>query len=128
MKSVCPCQLITSSIRMLFKPEHVESAVGLLRSNIEMIGAKAGCRGCILARDAVVEGRIHYSEEWESEAPFRQHLRSGEFQRVLLAMDMSAEEPEVIVGTFSGHCGIAHLRKLRDSTPDQGLTPLFQRL
>lgn len=109
-------------MHMLFKPEHVESAVGLLRSSIEMIGAKAGCRSCILSRDALVDGRIHYYEEWESEARFQQHLHSGEFQRVLLAMDMSAEEPEVTVGTLSGERGIACLRNLRDTALRPGWT------
>ncbi len=107
---------------MLFSPDLVQRAVDLLRSSIEVIDAKAGCHACMLARDAVEEGRVHYIEEWSSDDAFQRHLHSGEFQRVLVAVDMCSEEPEVTIGNLSGHSGLAYLLKLRNqkSTPAGG--------
>ena len=44
---------------------------------------------------------------------FRKHLRSEEFRRVLMAMDMCCEEPKVLVGNLSGGSGMDYLRELR---------------
>jgi hypothetical protein len=35
-----------------------------------------------------------------------------------MAMDMSREEPQVVVGNLSGHSGIDHLRAIRET--DEG--------
>ena len=53
-------------------------------------------------------------EEWESAEAFRRHIRSEEFRRVLVAVDMCCEEPQIVIGNLSGHSGMEYLRKLRD--------------
>lgn len=105
--------LSTISIDMRFLPADAEGAIQLLRSVAGITEAKSGCHACSVLRDAVEEDRLRYREEWDSEPSFRRHLQSGEFQRVLLAMDMSREEPQVLVGNLSGISGMESLRELR---------------
>jgi len=107
--------LATCSVDMRFLPEDVDRAVRLLLSVKVDILTKRGCRACDVSTEAADSGVVHYREEWESEEAFREHVRSEEFRRVLIAMDMSSEEPRIVVGNFSGHSGMAYLRELRES-------------
>lgn len=105
--------LSTISIDMRFSPADMEGALHLLRSVVGLTLAKPGCRACSVLRDTVEEERVRYREEWESDSTFRRHVRSGEFRRVLMAMDMACEEPQVLVGSLTGISGMESLRELR---------------
>ena len=102
---------------MRFLPEELDHAVQLLLSVKGDILTKRGCRTCEVSTDAADEGLIHYHEEWESENAFRDHARSGEFRQVLIAMDLSCEEPRIVIGRISGHNGLAYLRSLQEPGP-----------
>lgn len=108
-------KLVTCFIDMRFAPKDADRAVQVLLSVVGHTQAKPGCRACTVGRDATEEGRVHYSEEWDSEQGFERHVRSEEFRRVLLAMDLCCEEPQIVVGNLSGHSGIAYVRKLREN-------------
>ena len=105
--------LATLCIDMRFSPADLDGALRLLSSVVGATEAKAGCRSCSVARDASDGGLVRYREEWDSEPAFRRHVRSTEFQRVLVAIDLASEEPEVMVGNLSGRLGLESLRELR---------------
>jgi len=106
--------LATCSIDMRFPSQDVDRAVRLLLSVKGNIQAKGGCLVCGVGKEADDAGLIHYREEWESAEAFHQHVRSEEFRRVLIAMDLCSEEPRIVVGNLSGRIGMAHLRELRE--------------
>ncbi len=105
--------LKTILIELRFLPTHEEDALRVLRSVTGITEAKSGCRACSVGRDSADEELFRYREEWDSESAFLRHVRSGEFQRVLVAMDMCSEEPQVLVGNLSGTRGMDCLRELR---------------
>ena len=111
--------LTKCSIEFQLAPGELESAVQLLLSVVGHTEAKPGCRSCSVARDAGREGRVRYEETWSSEASFHQHVRSEEFRRVLVAMDMCCEEPQVVIGNLSGRSGLDCLRELREAEEGQ---------
>lgn len=106
--------VVTCSVDMHFSLKDVAVAVPLLLSGVSRTEAKAGCLACSVARDAVDPARVRYSETWSNETAFRRHVQSQDFQRVLAAMDLCCEEPQVVVGNLAGHRGIAYLQHLRD--------------
>jgi quinol monooxygenase YgiN len=106
--------LATCSIGMRFESKDMEHAVRLLLSVRRTIQAKRGCRACEVGMDASDTGLVHYLEEWESAEDFHLHVRSEEFRRVLIAVDMCSEEPRIVIGNLSGHDGMAYLRDLRE--------------
>lgn len=112
MESEDRLTLATCFIDMRFSPGETERAVRLLLSVKGSIQAKHGCHACMIGVEAADASLIHYHEEWESEETFYQHIQSEEFRRVLIAMDLCIEEPRILVGNLSGHCGMAALRKL----------------
>jgi quinol monooxygenase YgiN len=106
--------LTTCAIDMRFASKDVDHAVLLLLSVKGNIQAKHGCRACRVGMDAADAGLVHYLEEWESAELFHKHVRSEEFRRVLIAVDMCCEEPRIVTGSLSGNTGMAYLRKLRE--------------
>jgi len=107
-------RLVTCSIDMRFLPGKMDEVVQMLVSAVGRTEANAGCKECVVARDAAETGRVRYSEVWNSETAFQRHLRSSEFQHVLMAMDLCCEEPQVMIGDLSGRRGIAYLQELRE--------------
>jgi quinol monooxygenase YgiN len=106
--------LATCSIDMRFALKDVDRAVQLLLSVTGPTQAKRGCRECRVATEAAEPGLVHYREEWDSEQAFERNVRSDEFLRVLIAIDMCREEPRIVVGKHSGIGGATYLRKLRE--------------
>jgi quinol monooxygenase YgiN len=115
MESSDGINFATCSIDMRFEPKDVDHAVRMLLSVRGSIQAKRGCRACEVGNEASEPGLIHYHEEWESEDVFRHHVRSEEFRRVLIALDLCCEEPRIVFGNLSGRTGMADLLKLREN-------------
>ena len=112
--------VVTCLIDMHFAPENLERAVQLLLSLVQRTEATPGCRTCAVLRDAANEGRVRYNETWDVEPAFQRHVQSEEFRRVLVAMDMCCEEPQVVIGNLSGRSGMAYLRELREKQGGAG--------
>lgn len=107
--------LVTCTIDMSLPAHDLEQAVNLLVSVVGLTKARSSCKTCSVARDASEEGVIHYCEAWDSVSAFQRHLHSDTFRRVLTAIDMCIEEPQVTIGDLSGRRGIAYLQELRDN-------------
>jgi quinol monooxygenase YgiN len=121
MKPTNRTAFMTCRVDMKFPVGVVDSAVRLLLSVVGRTESKAGCKACNISRDAVESDRLHYSEEWDSEPAFQRHVHSEEFGRVLVAMDMCGEEPQVTIGNLSGHSGIAYLQAIREKPAAGGV-------
>ncbi|HQR45178.1 MAG TPA: antibiotic biosynthesis monooxygenase [Thermoanaerobaculia bacterium] len=111
--------LTTFSVDMSFDDEKMPQALELLLGGVEPIRVKPGCASCRVQRDVADRRLVHYTEEWTSAGAFRRHVRSREFWRVLVAMDLAAEEPAVTLGDMAVRRGIGLLSELR-SEPGPG--------
>jgi len=114
MPDQIPSAMKTCTIAMRFDPAAVPRALELLFSASGPIRAKRGCKSCRVQKDASDPCLLRYAEEWISEDAFRRHIRSEEFWRVLVAMDLCSEEPEVAIGDLSVRYGMDVLRKIRE--------------
>ncbi len=122
--------VVNCSIDIRFAPKDVDQGIQLLLSVHGSIQAKHGCRVCRVGIDAADACLIHYTEEWESSEAFHNNVRSEEFRRILIAVDMGCEEPHIVVGKLSGESGIAYLLKVREEEgmlrmPDNGSPTIF---
>ena len=106
---------MTCSITMRLPLQEVDNALQLLQSVKIRSKAKSGCILSLVTRNANEQDCLYYTEKWESEAAFRRHVQSDDFQRVLIAMDLCREEPQIVVGELLGHSGIDYLRQLRET-------------
>jgi quinol monooxygenase YgiN len=121
MDSTGMLTLATCMFDMRFAPKDVDVAVRLLLSRRGSILAKGHCRGCNIWVDAADADLVRYCEEWDSQEAFQHHLRSEEFRRVLIALDMCIEEPRVVVGNLSAGIGMGYLRLLLEKEAECAL-------
>lgn len=93
-------------------PRAAESARELLLSTLDRTHAKYECLDCRMISEPSEPMRIRYEEQWSSEAAFITHATSDEFRRVLNAMDLCGEMPEVKVERLYTDRGIECLKTL----------------
>lgn len=96
---------------MPFSGEQIERAITVLVAAAGPTRAKRGCLSCCIDRD-LEAGTVRYSEEWDSEDAFQKHLRSEDFRKVLVAMDLCCEEPRISLGETTMTGGVDVLRGL----------------
>ncbi len=67
----------------------------LLRSVKDLARPDPGCVGCWLSEEDFLHNHVRYAEQWETEEALYDHIRSDLYRRVLAAMELSRQEPEV---------------------------------
>lgn len=93
-------------IKMEFSPDKVDEALQILRSIVERTRAEPGCVSCSVYQDSERENQIIFAQEWKSEENLQRHLRSEEYRKVLLVMEMALEPPEIRFDTITGSGGV----------------------
>lgn len=98
MKTCRHDESVSCSVTMRFASEAAaHGAQELLLSTVACTNAKNECLDCRMVMESSDPGYIRYTEQWSSEAAFVVHAASGEFRRVLNAIDLCSEMPEVKV-------------------------------
>ncbi len=107
--------LIRSSIRLRIPLENQSEVLDILESIKDQIQVEPTCRYVRLYRGANEAEIIMIEELWEKEDEFKRHLKSELYRRILLAMELSEDSPEICfdrVIETSGFESIERLRKL----------------
>ena len=112
--------MIHTSLRMDFTPDKFEEALQILHSIIEPTRAEVGCIDCSVYQDTGHENQILFIQKWRSEKFLQRHLRSDEYQKVLLVMDMALTPPEIVFDTISSTSGVETIEKARTSKAIKG--------
>jgi len=76
--------------------------------------ATSGCRSCSVYEE-YDETAIVYLELWDTEAELRQHIRSPLYSRLLEAMELSINAPEINYYTVTKAGGIDLIGEVRES-------------
>ena len=69
--------------------------VEILRSVQDLTRPCPGCLGCWLSEEDCLVNQIRYAEQWDSEESLYEHVRSDLYRRLLAAMELSKQPPEV---------------------------------
>lgn len=80
-----------------------------------------GCLGSWLDDGGYLRGPITYAEQWESEEALRQHLASDVYAEVLVAMELSTQQPEILfcfVSTVKG------MELIQETRGQRGIEPV----
>ena len=92
----------------------------ILKSTVEGNRILPGCLSCRIYEDIEEDNVILYEEMWESQEELERHLRSDEYRKVLLVMEMALHHPEVGFNTLTSSTGIETIEKARRSTGRRG--------
>jgi quinol monooxygenase YgiN len=105
--------MIQSLIQMVFAPDKIDDAMQILLSIVERIRAEIGCVSCSVYKDTEMESQIIFTQVWKSENDLQRHLRSDEYKKVLLVMEMASARPEIRFDNIVSTSGVETIEKAR---------------
>ncbi len=105
--------LITATLRLTTAQNTRQEIVSLLRSLIEPTRVESGCISCGLYADLQDPDSIVWVEEWSTEDALENHLRSTQYKKILAALEMSEERPDVRFNTVARTSGMQLIEKAR---------------
>jgi quinol monooxygenase YgiN len=112
--------MVLATIRMIIPPKKRDEALKILRSMAEQCKIHSGCLACYIYEDVQEENVLMFEEIWGNEEDLTQHIRSREYQNVLLVMEMAPKRPEVRFNTVSISTGMETIEKARSRKGQTG--------
>ncbi len=105
--------MVHATIRILISAKRRGEVLEILTSLAERARFEPGCIACRVYQDVEVEPVIMLDQLWKSKEDLEGHLRSEEFRRVLLLLEMSPEPPEIRFDEISCSTGVETIEKAR---------------
>jgi quinol monooxygenase YgiN len=105
--------MIQSVVKMEFTPEMVADAVNILRSVVERIRVTKGCLKCSVYQEVGNESLVVFEETWRCDTDLQHHLRSEDYQKVLMVIEMARTSPEIRFNTISDLGGVEIIEEAR---------------
>jgi quinol monooxygenase YgiN len=108
--------MIQSTIRIIIPPDQRDEAVEILKSTAAWTSVKPGCLSSRIYQDVQEENTLMFIEIWRSEEYLEYHLRSDDYRKILLVLEMALKQPELRFDTISNSTGIETIEKARRYT------------
>jgi quinol monooxygenase YgiN len=105
--------MILATLRATIPLQKRSEALKIFKSMVSRNQAQPDCIFCRISEDALEENIIQFEEMWRNEEDLERHLRSDEYHRVLLVMEMALKQPEIRFDTISSSTGIETIEKAR---------------
>lgn len=109
--------MIRASIRMLIPLAKQKEAVLILELVDEKARIEKGCISSHIYRGVEDRRSLHYEQCWENEEDMNRHLRSENYQKVLLVMEMAIAKPEVRFDRVDDSSGMDTIEAARKKEP-----------
>jgi quinol monooxygenase YgiN len=106
--------MFLSLIRIVPIPEKRDKIVEMLASVARQARLIHGCTDGTVCEERGNGSVILYLESWGSREALQRHVRSGLYVRVLHAMDLASEPPQISFYEISGEKGMELIRELRE--------------
>jgi quinol monooxygenase YgiN len=97
--------MVVSRVRLLLSEIERRRVIASLTALVGWNRVQPGCRACQLLTDTEEPRALVLWEEWESQEDLDRHLRSEEYRRVLGAIELSQEAPEIRFDTVENRSG-----------------------
>ena len=107
--------MLLSTIRLLPLPSRRLELLEILRSVQGPVLAQEGCLACRVYVEAEEGPSVLICERWDSEDHLQTHLRSDLYQRILAAIELSNDPPEVCFHHVSSSEGMQYIERARHS-------------
>ena len=105
--------LITATLRIDAAKAKQKEITRLLRSLIGPTRVETGCISCRLYGELDNPSSVTWMEEWRTENDLKRHLRSPQYRKILIALDMADAEPEVRFDTVVETAGMQLIAEAR---------------
>jgi len=105
--------MILATLRMKFSTKKFGEALRILRSIAEQSRVQPGCLSCQLYRNGQQDNVLLFEQKWSNEEDLERYLRSDDYGKVLMVLDMTIEEPEIRFDTILSSTGFETIGKAR---------------
>ena len=105
--------MILATLRIAIPLEKRGEALKILKSMVARNQAQPDCVFCRICEDALEDNVLQFEEMWRTEEELERHLRSDQYHRVLLVMEMALKHPEVRFDTVTSSRGIETIEQAR---------------
>ncbi len=105
--------MIHARVKMELKPEKNEETLQLLCSIAKRTRNMPGCMGCNIYRGIENESVILIDQLWNRREDMIHHLRSEDYQKLLLILEMAENKPDIHFNTIKSTSGIDTIQKAR---------------
>ncbi len=105
--------LIFSTLKLFPRGRESSEMIRILRSVRDLTQTLPDCLGCWLDEGGYLRGPLVYVEQWESSEALHNHLRSDLYNRLLVAMELSAKPPELCFHYVSETKGMELVQGIR---------------
>lgn len=107
--------MILATIRMNIPAKKRDDALKILRPIAEQCRDNPGCLSCHIYEDLKEYEVLMFEEIWMTEENLEFHIRSDEYLRLLLVLEMALKQPEIRFHTISRSTGIETIEMARSS-------------
>jgi quinol monooxygenase YgiN len=111
--------MILATIRMTIPPQKRGRVSKTLKSMARETRIQPGCISSRIYRDESEEAVFMFEEVWRNQDDLDRYLRSEDYRRMLLVMEMASEPPEVKFQTISSQAGLEVVEKARGCKRDE---------
>ena len=111
--------MVYATARMTIPLKKLDEALEILCSVVERIRFDPGCLSCNVYRDLDSENAVMIEEIWNDEKDLASHLRSSEYQRILLVAEMASVPPEIKFYSILNATGIETIEKARTALKEE---------
>lgn len=98
--------MIVFRLRILVTESDRRQVIASFEPLIAWTRVQPGCRACHLLTDIEDPRGIVLLEEWDTQEHLDRHLRSEDYRRVLAAIELSQEAPQIHFDTVATRGGI----------------------
>ena len=115
-------QMVLATIRMTTSAKKFGEALRILRSVAEVSKVQTGCLSSRVYRNGQEDNVLLFEQLWSNEADLERYLRSNEYQKVLVVLEMAIKQPEIRFDTILSSTGIETIEKAREDDGRRGKT------
>ena len=105
--------MIQATIKMNLSPEKIDETINILRSIVQRTRVEAGCISCSVYLDTENKNTIIFEQKWRSNEDLQRYLRSEDYQKVLLIVEMADTKPEIRFDTITDSSGVETIEQAR---------------
>ncbi|MFO7619851.1 MAG: antibiotic biosynthesis monooxygenase family protein [Bacteroidales bacterium] len=107
--------MIHSIIRMILPHNKRVEIERILMSVAERTRVEPGCINCSLYQCIEDDHVMLIEELWQTNEDLERHLRSDDYLKVLLVVEMALEKPEIRFNSISCSTGVETIEKARST-------------
>jgi quinol monooxygenase YgiN len=105
--------VIVGTLRMRPRPDRRGELLEILRSVREPVLAQPGCAAFHIFDEQEPDAAVVLVERWASEPALEAHIRSEAYRRILEAIELSGDAPEIRFDSISATEGMERIERAR---------------